>query len=77
MYLLFDMYLIAGQQVSLEPHGMGDLDSSFPFNNTLCEAEKQNRTTIFHTCLMLLCFLMYASWNFYSNSMIVWEKLYI
>lgn len=37
------------------------------------EGKTKQRTT-FHTCSMLLCFLMYASWNFYSNSMIVWGK---
>lgn len=31
MYLLFDMYLIAGKQLSLEPRGMGDGTSSLPF----------------------------------------------
>lgn len=31
MYLLFDMYLVADQQLSLEPRGMGDRTSSLPF----------------------------------------------
>lgn len=31
MYLLFDMYLIAGKQLSFEPRGTRDDASSFPF----------------------------------------------
>lgn len=71
MYLLYDLYLIAGKQLSLEPRGTRDVPRPSPLVTR--EGKTKQRTT-FHTCSMLLCFLMYASWNFYSNSMIVWGK---
>lgn len=42
MYLLFDMYLIAGKQLSLEPRGMGDGTSSLPF--TVQYLKRKNKT---------------------------------
>lgn len=40
MYLLYDLYLIAGKQLSLEPHGTRDAASSLPTRYT----RRKNKT---------------------------------
>lgn len=42
MYLLFDLYLIAGKQLSLESSGMGGVATLLAFYIVLCEEEKLN-----------------------------------
>lgn len=48
MYLLFDMYLIAGEQLSFKPGCYGDGTSSFPFLTHCIERKIKTEDNISH-----------------------------
>lgn len=76
MYLLFDLYLIAGKQLSLESSGIGGgVATLLAFYIVLCEEEKLNWGDLLDAILFSYVCILYAS--FYSNSATIWDKLYV
>lgn len=60
-YSLFYSYLFTSEKLSL-----GETGRREPHNSLYFRKEK-SKWRIFHTCLIMLCFLMYASETFYSK----------
>ena len=61
MYLLYDLYLIAGKQLSLEPHGMRDGASSLPViwegkNKTVDVSHLLDAVVFSYVCILKFLF---------------------
>lgn len=61
MYLLYDMYLIAGKQLSLEPHGMGDGVSFLPFIKHYMKRKNRNTSHLLYAVVFsYVCILNFV-----------------